>query len=640
MATPIKTNELCVSIDREKFDREYDLFEVSTDDRYFDRGAGILDSCEKQKQILAIQFSRGNRFYILTQKYGLPAGELIDLLRETSHMDTIQTPEDHISITQISSDQVADSQLVQIMINALGNFLTPELCFCNLTGHLYYVCPGKMEKRKRGGKQVITELPCIDVRVDSNMRLQLQVKTFTNLTEVKRIRFTSKQPNQYPHYTLTDKNTLKRVFRLSQEDSGQDMGSGTFIQRTPADRKKSSYDFLRLENKKYDETKMYVLSQVMEQFRKRYAGIAEIHFREIQDYISIIPDTSKKVKRQNREHVESLLQAKPFILIDRVGNEDSSTLCESLVLHLEEQYRVKAKLRKRLNKYAYNLCLIHNREYYLNGEGKVQEDLHTTSDQYVIQHATIEDLIPADLKGELSSIVDVLATQLLIKDDIIHGSLSLYDWSASGFTEKVIFGALREGQYDQVRKRNTYYIDIMEIDPDGSMVFNTRPYEENNLFDRTSGPDYYRVLEANKERDKETIGFVQYSDGAIDIIKDPGWYTIPETEEIMEKLDQGDTSLRNKEARDRYLNSVTDIKGFSDHGKNCFFAGVIGYGMKEIVRHAVHIRTIESASGGETRLKDLLPLLNVQFVRNKQLTVLPFPFKYLREYGYMQKNAT
>lgn len=36
--------------------------------------------------------------------------------------------------------------------------------------------------------------------------------------------------------------------------------------------------------------------------------------------------------------------------------------------------------------------------------------------------------------------------------------------------------------------------------------------------------------------------------------------------------------------------------------------------------------------GEELEYEELLPLMTVEFVRNNQYTVLPFPFKYLREY--------
>ena len=37
-------------------------------------------------------------------------------------------------------------------------------------------------------------------------------------------------------------------------------------------------------------------------------------------------------------------------------------------------------------------------------------------------------------------------------------------------------------------------------------------------------------------------------------------------------------------------------------------------------------------SSAEIAFDELLPLMDVEFVRNDQLTVIPFPFKYLREY--------
>jgi hypothetical protein len=36
--------------------------------------------------------------------------------------------------------------------------------------------------------------------------------------------------------------------------------------------------------------------------------------------------------------------------------------------------------------------------------------------------------------------------------------------------------------------------------------------------------------------------------------------------------------------------------------------------------------------GEELEYEEALPLMAVEFVRNNQYTVLPFPFKYLREY--------
>ena len=47
---------------------------------------------------------------------------------------------------------------------------------------------------------------------------------------------------------------------------------------------------------------------------------------------------------------------------------------------------------------------------------------------------------------------------------------------------------------------------------------------------------------------------------------------------------------------------------------------------------AVNIRKIDLYSDSQELFSKLLPLMDVGFVHNKQLTVILFPFKYLREY--------
>ena len=54
---------------------------------------------------------------------------------------------------------------------------------------------------------------------------------------------------------------------------------------------------------------------------------------------------------------------------------------------------------------------------------------------------------------------------------------------------------------------------------------------------------------------------------------------------------------------------------------------------------AVHIRKLEKYQNAPSFLTKILPLMYVTFVRNNQLTVIPFPFKYLREHiNSLQKS--
>lgn len=62
-----------------------------------------------------------------------------------------------------------------------------------------------------------------------------------------------------------------------------------------------------------------------------------------------------------------------------------------------------------------------------------------------------------------------------------------------------------------------------------------------------------------------------------------------------------------------------------------YCVGDIGSGMKQKLERAAVIREIEAVGGSGLIFEELLPLMGVEFVRYGQLTVIPFPFKYLRE---------
>ena len=96
--------------------------------------------------------------------------------------------------------------------------------------------------------------------------------------------------------------------------------------------------------------------------------------------------------------------------------------------------------------------------------------------------------------------------------------------------------------------------------------------------------------------------------------------------------------LREEEARKEYLSGTLDINYFTlSPSLARFCVGEIGSGMKYSMERASLIREIEAVEGSSLIFKELLPLMGVEFVRYGMLTVIPFPFKYLREYAMMEK---
>ena len=81
------------------------------------------------------------------------------------------------------------------------------------------------------------------------------------------------------------------------------------------------------------------------------------------------------------------------------------------------------------------------------------------------------------------------------------------------------------------------------------------------------------------------------------------------------------------------LSSILDIKLFTERGEQYYFVGTIGEGMRAKIETAANIRKITAYKNAPLMFDKLLPLMNVTFVHNGQLTVVPFPFKYIREYA-------
>ena len=169
----------------------------------------------------------------------------------------------------------------------------------------------------------------------------------------------------------------------------------------------------------------------------------------------------------------------------------------------------------------------------------------------------------------------------------------------------------------------------MTIHPDGSFQMSE---QELNLFEINEYSECVNIFEDARTKREVVKGIIKNQRGDINIIKDAGRITLPEASEIKNLLIEGDNKLRGKERREALLSSCLDIKMYEEGGAENYFVGTIGEGMRWNIRRAANIRKIEGYNNAPSMFEQLLPLMSVTFVHNGQLTVLPFPFKYLREY--------
>ncbi len=90
--------------------------------------------------------------------------------------------------------------------------------------------------------------------------------------------------------------------------------------------------------------------------------------------------------------------------------------------------------------------------------------------------------------------------------------------------------------------------------------------------------------------------------------------------------------FRGKETKNELLNSNLDICYWEQEGRAWYFVGEKSKGIRTHFKDAATVRMIEPVNDSPLLFRNLIPTCNVDFVRHEGLTVLPFPFKYIREY--------
>ena len=596
MSSSIKTNQLVCFIDRKQFADCYDVYYLETIDKYIKRGAYILDVAELDYDIKSIKFESGKRVYLLLQKNPDNKDKLKSLLLGIEDGDKY-------SIGKVDVSELSDDIIVQLLLNALGSYDSEFLKFNNLTGHLYCFHTDWIKHGKEKNADVIWRVPCLELSVTKEMCLNLNVRTFTSELLRNRITFTKKKFEDYPKYVFAANNTLRRRLKDDNEIC--------FIMRQ-IDGTKTEIPFLDLQNiAKFQHTKMGVLNSVLNTFNEKYSDMCKIEFacKEISSRL----DYSKSVQKENAKRIKDVLEEKGVQLIDQIGDEYSAIFTDNIKSLLESKYDIRPTIGKRVSKDKLNIMIIHNAEYY-NGVNDPHDKAYKDA---AVQHITFEDFSDSS-EFAIATVIH----EIIIKKDIQERKLSLFDWSKLGFEESVSFGI--EAEIDEIKR---YF--FITVNPDGD--FNIKE-QELTLFEMDEYTEMVEIFEQVRTNSEMVKGVIRFADGSINVIKDAGIFTVPEIGDIAKLLDNGDNKFRGRERREELLSSCLDIKMYGDDGRCYYFVGAIGEGMRQNIQRACVIRSVEGYAGDEVKFAQMLPMMNVTFIHNGQLTVLPFPFKYLREY--------
>ncbi len=595
MSAPIKTNQLTYTFDKELFSKNYDIFCIRTSEKLFKNGAYIIDAPLLSNNVCSVLFKSGREIFVLMKSNGSNKSLLKNAILKEDGAD-------RITISQVTPNSLKDDIVFQLMLNSLGNYESPLLKFYNLTGHLYCFHPNWLIRGRKSEAEVVFKVPCLELRLSSEFRLNMEVHTFTSELLRNKIEFKKKKFDEYPKYIFSAHNTLRRKLK-------DDVGYSFIMRQTK--NAKTEIAFLDIQNiDRFNQSKMGILTTVLENFNDRFSSIAHLDFEIITDYKAL--DYTRSVANENKQAISDLLSIKPIKIVDCIDDEYSKIFCKEICDLLLSKYGIKTSCGKRVAKDHLNIRVIHNAAFYADSD-----DPHRIFNDAAVQHITFEDF------SECSEFaISTVIHEMLIKADLVKQKISLFDWNTLGLKDDIDFGI------EVTDEQNTKYI-FMTIHPDGTFNISEQTL---NLFEANKYNQCVEIFENAKMNSVKVHGIIRDALGNINIIKDTEWFTIPEIYSIKAELANGNTKLRGKEKRNELLSSCLDIKMFNDGVSEYYFVGTIGNGMRCLINRAANIRKIEPFEDSILMFEKLLPLMNVTFVHNGQLTIIPFPFKYLREH--------
>ena len=664
------SNELLASFEYSSIDRDYDFYYVTTSDKYIKGGATFLDIDDIK--VSALQFESGKNFLVMLPKNAISRAELVRLLNTKEDGDSL-------SVKAMTSSSIPVHLLTQLFLNALTSPVDEMISFNNLSGKLLCFRPAWLNKDK---DNFIWGMQCLEVKVGDDMCVKLVAHRMTALVLKKQMKFEKRKLQDYPQYEFSyNNNTLKRV-----SNENKDRRENFIIK--PVDGERGSitfFDFTDYET--FACTKMGVLYDILNALHAEFGRYIHVDFKKY-DIDEVV-----EYKRTSLEAYKDIV-AKEVInsginIVDAVQSETSEDYLQDVADGINKIIpEAKCSVGRRLSKKKLNVRYIHDKSFY--SDSKVdphQEDM----EDYVVQHITVENF-----KHQSSAAVYNILKELVIKKDIATGKITLVDWSQYGYKADWIFGVVAENTYYfmtihpdgtfkiEALERNLFtmtkydkYMDYFGLNEENKNDYrgviglikdadgNINLIKDTNIY---SMPDYTamgdvlkNVASEGKFPGKDVVTWLRAVMAITDKIK-----VQAELDIVIPRIDikeeytkanimglfKGITTkkevvryvfentgimlyayLRGEEERNEYLSGNIDINYIEqDEMLARFSVGEIGNGMKYTIERASVVREIQAVESSKLIFKELLPLMGVEFVRYGMLTVVPFPFKYLREY--------
>ena len=519
-----------------------------------------------------------------------------------------------VVVRRVSVDMPPDDVLIQLLLNSLRSLDTMRGdTVSNASGSCLVIW--EVTGKPEGPDQVVClrfdVSPTDAIPGEDAVALSCRVESYTNIRfkdgKTRRMVFNPKHPFEtFTQYAVVDGRLVKapadwkgpRFVRRGLREFGKDT--------------RNRVDFVDFDSEDaLSATRSYAISSMVSTFDLIYGDIVSLKLRSMSVGRRDIDRNRRFADERGR--IASVL-SDGVRVIDHVGDETKVGILTDACKGSGVAFEVTDTPR-------FGLPVIH----IVPDKGSVSDD----EDPYgrdavsVVQHVQAGSI----RKGRTRSTGESVLKELAVKRDVADDVMRMFDWPSLGFQSDVVFALPARPNSDEADRRTPPdRVAMLAVHPGGSMSFSTArgidaPWWSVDITD--GGAECVIEWEGNVMEVSTTDVFA---------VTDPERLR----EAMRGNVEEGRSpsyGLRNADFRDECLVESTDINWipFSDTDW-LYYVGEIGYGMRTNVPTASVVRRVHVVKGVQF-MDRLIGTLDVAFVRNRRSTVLPFPFKYLREYA-------
>ena len=598
------------AIDCTLLDKEYVFFCVNS--KGYRTRADVCDHVSKIKNVVSVKNAgSGSELHIMAKKIEGIERNIKDSIHNSKYgLDC--------TLRQQQSSSMLKRDLMQLMLNSLHRSHSYD-AVSSASGRFFRICETKKYEESNELREIITmeflfeETDAIQ-KFQNELCLSTKIITFTNIREKDYMRFRKNRPFEtFPQYVFNH-NSIKR--------NNDEKDIPLYIIRK-ATKRKNKINFLDFSDEnKLENSKSGIIQKTVKLFNIQFEGITSIDFDSARIDNFSRPIGSKDFEYY-QERANKIVTSKPIFIVNNEGAE-GETACRDLIVELEKRC-LRPMVVKDTKLDCFRINIVHEKDYFKYDS---EADTYEANEKGTNQHVAIESF-----KGKKrGNIAEVILEELSIKSDVVHKQMTLYDWGSKGYIGDYTFALPLHA--DDGESFGEYA--TLTVSSTGKLSFSFHEFEDDSM--------PFAISDAATTSGVDAV--IMNPSKNVVAIRNSGIITMPYVQRIKsllnanEKHELGTKGLRNEEGRIEYLAECIDINTLHiSKEKWLYYVGVIGKGMKSTLETAANVREIISWENSEIFFDEIIELMAVPFVRHDQTTVLPFPFKYLREWIKMNGPA-